>query len=64
MANTTTLINKTGMYIDQVSETNPVIRVSVRNNQITEVDPKIVIRTETRTSEGDTDIGDVDGGEF
>jgi hypothetical protein len=64
MANTRTLINKTGMYIDTVSETNPVITVSIRDNQITEVDSKVVIRNETRTSEGDIAMGDIDGGTF
>jgi hypothetical protein len=64
MANTRAIINKTGMFIDQVSETNPVISVTVRNNQITEVDPKIVIRNETRTVDGGSDSGDVDGGTF
>jgi len=52
------------MFIDQVSETNPVITVTVRNNQITEVDPKIVIRNETRTVDGGSGSGDVDGGTF
>lgn len=62
MANTSALINRTGMFIDATSNVNPVIQVTVRDNQITEVNSHVTIRSDTRTIEGST--GDVDGGSF
>ena len=64
MADPRALINRTGMFIDQVSETNPVISVNIKNNQITEVDNKVVIRNETKTIDTGTWTGDIDGGDF